>query len=165
MPRAVDLTGQRFGKLTAQWPVGRRGIARPTVLWLYSCECGAIGFASSWDLRKGKSASCGACVHRIHGYTSKRKMAPEYQAYYNARARCREETRSDYKNYGGRGIEFLFTSFEEFIVCLGERPLGFTLERIDNDGHYEPGNVRWATRAEQNLNQRRAERISQPTAL
>jgi hypothetical protein len=61
----------------------------------------------------------------------------------------------NYTNYGGRGIQFLFDSFEQFYAEIGPRPAGLTLDRIHNDGHYEPGNVRWATRSEQNRNRRR----------
>jgi hypothetical protein len=71
-----------------------------------------------------------------------------------------------YQNYGGRGIKFLFTSFEQWFAELGHRPLGETIDRIDNDGHYEPGNVKWSTRSEQNSNQRpRAKKVSGSPAL
>jgi hypothetical protein len=59
-----------------------------------------------------------------------------------------------YRYYGGRGIKFLFTSFEQFLAELGPRPSGMSLDRIENDGNYEPGNVRWATRSEQVQNRR-----------
>lgn len=71
-----------------------------------------------------------------------------------AKSRCQNLQLPCWPDYGGRGIEFRFTSFEEFYICLGPRPPGYTLDRIDNDGHYEKGNVRWATRQEQNLNKR-----------
>jgi hypothetical protein len=87
-----------------------------------------------------------------HGVTP----APEYQAYYNAKNRCEnpDPDRKEFKNYGARGIRFLFTSFDQFYTELGPRPEGTTLDRIDNDGNYEPGNVRWATRDEQEQNKR-----------
>jgi hypothetical protein len=78
----------------------------------------------------------------------------EYRAYHDARRRCLNPKCADYPNYGGRGIQFLFASFEEFFDVLGERPPGKMLDRINNDGHYEKGNVRWASRAVSLKNQR-----------
>jgi hypothetical protein len=79
---------------------------------------------------------------------------PEYKAFACAKIRCTHPNAKRYKDYGGRGIEFRFSSFEEFLTMLGPRPEGMTLDRINNDGHYEPGNVRWATWSEQNKNRR-----------
>lgn len=80
---------------------------------------------------------------------------PERSAYRSAKVRCEDQTHKAYKWYGGRGIEFRFTSFGQFFAELGPRPPRLTLDRKDNDGHYEPGNVRWATRSEQEKNKRR----------
>ena len=80
---------------------------------------------------------------------------PEYQALKGARRRCNNQNDRSYKYYGGRGIEVRFRSFDEFLAEIGPRPSPeHTLDRIDNDGHYETGNVRWATRKEQRINQR-----------
>lgn len=79
---------------------------------------------------------------------------PECDAYHNARHRCTDPKFDGYENYGGRGIKFLFTSFEQFFAELGSRPEGKTLDRINNDGNYEPGNVRWATNSAQKKNRR-----------
>jgi hypothetical protein len=82
--------------------------------------------------------------------------------YDSAKRRCTVPRDAAYKNYGGRGIEFRFVSFEQFFLEVGPRPEGkhpsghplYTIHRIDNDGHYEPGNVKWATQAEQHENRR-----------
>jgi hypothetical protein len=73
----------------------------------------------------------------------------EYQKYAQAKSRCNCSTNARYKDYGGRGIEFRFTSFQEFFTELGICPADKSLDRIDNNGHYEKGNVRWATKDEQ----------------
>lgn len=80
----------------------------------------------------------------------------EYRTYEGAKQRCVNPNAPSFENYGGRGIEFRFTSFEQFFSELGNRPSPqHSVDRINNDGHYEPGNVRWATRAEQMANSRR----------
>lgn len=80
---------------------------------------------------------------------------PEYHIYVGARYRCTNPKSEVWKDYGGRGIQFRFVSFEEFLAELGPRPSPeYSLDRINNDGHYEPGNVRWATASEQRNNQR-----------
>ena len=88
-----------------------------------------------------------------HGLTG----TPEYIAWTNAKQRVTNPDRRDWPNYGGRGIrmaEEWLRSFVTFLAHVGPRPAGLTLDRIDVDGHYEPGNVRWATRAQQTANRR-----------
>jgi len=72
-------------------------------------------------------------------------LTPEYKCYRNARQRCTDPNAAYYERYGGRGIKFRFKSFQEFYSYLGPKPKRYELDRIDNDGHYEPGNVRWVT--------------------
>ena len=80
---------------------------------------------------------------------------PEYRAFNGAKSRCNNSANPSYKNYGGRGIKFKFSSFEEFIDHIGFRPSdNHSIDRIDNNGHYEIGNVRWATDIEQARNKR-----------
>ncbi len=80
--------------------------------------------------------------------------AIEYHSYHNAKQRCTNPNHPRYKDWGGRGIEFKFKSFTEFLQCLGPRPVKHSLDRIDNNGHYEVSNVQWTTYENQNLNQR-----------
>lgn len=82
------------------------------------------------------------------------KYRSENQAYHDAKRRCNNVKHKQYSNYGGRGIKFNFKSFWEFLECVGYKPKGFCLDRIDNNGHYEVGNVRWVSYTESNLNKR-----------
>ena len=77
----------------------------------------------------------------------------EHNAYNNAKKRCTNPKDRKYRIYGARGIEFRFSSFAEFFELLGKKPTpAHQLDRIDNNGHYEPGNVRWVTRKENQRN-------------
>ena len=79
---------------------------------------------------------------------------PEYRAYIDAKHRCTNPNSQRWYTHGGRGIKFLFNNFGEFFEAVGPRPEGMTLDRIDNDGHYEAGNLRWATPSQQCSNRR-----------
>jgi hypothetical protein len=92
----------------------------------------------------------------------------EYNRFYQAKQRCTNPKNARYQEYGGRGIEWRFKSYEEIYIELGPCPEGKSLDRINNDGHYEPGNVRWATSAEQYASRRpwnwaRLLRAAEPT--
>jgi hypothetical protein len=126
------------------------------------CECGCglpAPIAKRSDPRYGHVK--GQPIRFIRGHHSIGRLpkhgawhTPEYAAYHNAKRRCTSPRAEHYACYGGRGIKFLFTSFGQFFSELGPRPNGMTLDRKDNDGHYESGNVRWAT-PEQQANNRR----------
>ena len=94
-------------------------------------------------------------THGASKRDSKGRRWPEYDAYTNAKCRCTNPKDRSYHNYGGRGIKFLYTSFEQFILDIGRRPdNAHSLERMDNEGNYEPGNCCWATLEEQMNNRR-----------
>lgn len=88
-------------------------------------------------------------------HLSNGRRTPEYSSYYHAKYRCTSPRCDKWAEYGGRGIQFRFESFEEFLAVVGPRPQGTSLERIDCNGHYELGNVKWATKSEQMKNRRR----------
>jgi hypothetical protein len=83
------------------------------------------------------------------------RSTPEYQAYQDAQGRCNNSSNPGWKDYGGRGIKFLFESFEQFLAHAGPRPSSaFNLDRVDNNGNYEVSNVHWVSKAESAHNRR-----------
>jgi hypothetical protein len=93
-------------------------------------------------------------------------QSPERRAYQNAKDRCLNPKCECYKNYGGRGIKFLFESFEEFLIHVGRRPsIYHSLERRNNDGPYSPANCCWATMEEQHKNKRHGNQYVPSPAL
>lgn len=165
--RRDELTGARFGRLAVESLSGivvTPGGTRRTA-WLCRCECGKAAIVRGLDLKQGKVVSCGcyrdentARRRRIHGHTTDGRLSREYQSWAHAKRRCASANDAQYRNYGARGITMCDRwrdSFEAFYSDMGNCPAGLELDRIDNDGNYEPGNCRWATRQQQNSNQRR----------
>lgn len=163
MPKAIDITGQRFGRLVAIRRSHLHSKSR-RLHWLCRCDCGQFSTPTVNALRSGNTRSCGCTGRNFrHGYTSrdKRNRHPLYNIWSQMLHRCNNPNAKEYKNYGARGITVCtrWRDFPAFLVDVGERPSsGLSIDRINNDGNYEPGNVRWATPKEQSNNTRRNQR-------
>jgi hypothetical protein len=155
MPTLHDLTGERFHRLVPQWPAGKTVNATH---WLCLCDCGRITILPGYHLRENRVKSCG-CWRKDnskiratkHGFLG----SPEYTAWKNMRQRCMNENRERFKYWGGRGITICerWEDPVKFLADMGKRPTPkHSIDRIDNDGNYEPGNCRWATAIEQRHN-------------
>lgn len=155
-PKFKDLTDQRF----IRWLVlGYAGVSGNISQWWCRCDCGIIKKVFGTHLRTQKSGSCG-CLSRENTISRETihndSHSVEHIAYRACRGRCNNQNNPRYKDYGGRGIEFRFDSYSSFLAELGRKPSKHhSVDRIDNNGHYEKGNVRWATQKEQNRNTRK----------
>lgn len=159
--KLINMVGERFGRLTVI------ALARRTdkdSIWLCKCDCGTFKKVRRGDLRKGNARSCGCfrrermTRHGLGGKANGRRRHPLYRTWANIVQRCTNPTSKDYPYYGGRGIRIApqwRANFAQFLRDVGEKPdPDLSIDRINNDGNYEPGNVRWATKSEQRLNQR-----------
>lgn len=163
MPRRRAVAaGQRFGRLTV---VGLPTPYTTKSRALVRCDCGSETHALIKTMISGATASCGCLRREVTGARDRARVTThggssrsEYRIWINMRIRCDKPSATGYENYGGRGIrvcERWHSSFANFVADMGPRPSSrHQLDRIDNDGHYEPGNVRWALPIDQ-LNNRR----------
>lgn len=166
-----DITGERFGRLVALNDVGRN--KRGWVLWVCCCDCGNTITVPGIYLRSKNTRSCGCLqrdiarqAHIVHGHMPHRAPTKTYNSWMGMKQRCNDPGQKHYSRYGGRGIRVCerWLSFKNFLADMGERPAKMSLDRIDNDGNYEPGNCRWATASQQSKNQRRPRRKREASA-
>lgn len=155
-----DRVGQVFGKLTVLSRVGSR---RGKAAWLCHCECGKDKIVTGGALAEGQiSCGCAHVGHPTHGGSYTRT----FRIWSNMKSRCNNQNVPAYKHYGGRGIRVCnrwYDSFEAFYEDMGKCPEGYSIERVNNDGNYEPSNCKWIPLGEQGKNKRGNIRINNAT--
>lgn len=162
LPSKVRLLeiGQRFGMIEVTdhaHPV-KRANGRYAAASICRCDCGAVRTYKNNALLSGNTTSCG-CRNLVHGEARSRERPVEYLAWRGMKARCENPNDPSFDNYGGRGISVCARwsdSYVAFLRDMGRRPPRYSLDRIDNDGDYEPGNCRWADNYTQAQNKRNA---------
>lgn len=157
MSRFIDLTGKRFTRLVVRELASQSA----PIYWLCDCDCGGTKTVQGGHLKTGNVASCGCLAREI---TSKRSIkhglhkTKEYKTWQQMKERCLNQKSKNFSGYGGRGISVFdgwISSFDLFLSHVGFCPPECkSLDRINNNGNYEPGNVRWATPAQQSRNTR-----------
>jgi hypothetical protein len=157
MGQLIDLTGQRFGRLTV---IKKHGINKHRqVQWLCQCDCGNLCTPLGMCLRKNNTRSCGCLAKKsiaLVNYKHGMAKTPIYRIWRSMMQRCYDINSHSYKNYGGRGI-FVCKSwhdFEKFYEDMRDRPKGKSLERLNNNVLYAPENVIWANNIQQANNRR-----------
>jgi len=161
MGKFVDLTGQKFGRLTVLERVKNDNYGH--VRWLCQCECNKRTLVKGYNLKSGHTKSCGCLMRElkkekfyIHGHNCRNNPSRTYRTWDHMIQRCTNPNCWFYKHYGGRGIRVYkrWLKFENFLQDMGERPENMTLDRVDNNGDYCPENCQWSTQKRQCRNTR-----------
>lgn len=159
-----ELKGLAFGRLKVIELIGSKN---KQLFWRCRCKCGKFKDVASRHLVNNLIISCGCYksqnaikLKTKHGDNRAGKRTPEYRCWSHIKSRCYNPKVERYPHYGGRGITVCqrwLQSFENFLSDMGRRPSKHhSIDRIDNDGNYEPNNCRWATASEQQQNKHRS---------
>lgn len=153
-----NLAGQTFGMLRVIGIGSKSSDKAKYVKWFCRCDCGTHKLVATHSLLSGNAKTCG-CVppRKTHGQTG----TAEHRVWKAMLSRCGNPGQRSYPQYGGRGISVCdrWRSFENFLADMGPRPTSeHQIDRIDNDGNYDPANCRWVTRQE-NCRNRRSNRL------
>ena len=165
------MIGEVFGRLAviekaeSKKYIGKKPISMSR--WVCQCECGNQPTVFGRALRSGATKSCG-CWRKdhpnyfLHGHTRRGKPSRTYHTWNSMKQRCSDPSIPNWHNYGGRGIKVCkrWLDFRNFLADMGEKPVGLTLERNDNERGYSPSNCRWATYKEQHRNSRQTHKIT-----
>ncbi len=163
MPALIDLTGDKYGRLTVIKIAPR--VKGRGVEWVCRCDCGNEAVVRSSSLRQGNTRSCGCLAREMlvernfkHGKARRGKKTRLYGIWVRMRQRCNDPNTDDYEGYGGRGIKVCdewddFLAFQNWAHSNGYKNK-LTIERIDNDGDYEPNNCKWICLEKQARNKR-----------
>lgn len=168
MPRLIEIAaGDRYGKLSVIGETVRNKCGNQSKRqFLCQCDCGTKTVAQLTHLRTGHTVSCGCYrearlgdEQRTHGM----RDSATYASWVDMKTRCTNPAATGYQYYGGRGIAVCqrwLDSFDAFLEDMGECPAGLTIDRIDSNKNYEPGNCQWATMTQQARNRRSSRMIS-----
>lgn len=166
MGKLIDLTGQKFGRLTVMGKYGKNKSG--SINWICKCSCGGEKIVSSSGLRHGGTQSCGCLQKELIGNVNKshgKSKTRLYKIWKHMKERCYKENLLIYENYGGRGIIMCeewkndSMSFYNWAMANGYSD-NLSIDRIDVNGNYEPSNCRWADRKTQNNNRRNCRSIT-----